>query len=88
MYRQQFTQEEMKRIQIIYKVNGESFDTLELAQMHCKSKDDDIYLYVGSKSAMPFSRRPKWDANETWVEDTLYWFGYHWKREDNKEYAI
>ena len=88
MYQQQFTQEEMERLQIIYKVNGESFDTLALAQMHCKSKDDDIYLYVGSKSTMPFSRRPKRSANETWVEDTLYSFGFHWKREDNKEYVI
>ena len=88
MYQQQFTQEEMKRIQIIYRVNGESFDTLALAQMHCKSEDDNIYLYVGSKSVMPFSRRPKWDTNKTWVEETLQWFGYHWKREDNKEYAV
>lgn len=56
-------------IQIVYKVNGESFDTLSLAQMHCKSEYDNIYLYVGSKSV-------------------LQSFGYHWKREDNKEYAI
>ena len=83
-----YTKRKEVMLQIIYKVNGESFDTLALAQMHCKSKDDNIYLYVGSKSAMPFSRRPKWDANETWVEDTLYSFGFHWKREDNKEYAI
>ena len=75
-------------LQIIYKVNGESFDTLELAQMHCKSKYDNIHLYVGKKSVMPLSRRPKWDTNETWVKGTLYWFGFHWKREDNKEYAV
>lgn len=88
MYQQQFTQEEMKRIQIIYRVNGESFDTLALAQMHCKSKYDNIHLYVGKKSVMPFSRRPKWDTNDTWVKETLQWFGYHWKRENNKDYAI
>ena len=75
-------------IQIVYKVNGESFDTLALAQMHCKSEYDNIYLYVGKKSVMPFSTRPKWDANEIWVEETLQLFDYHWKREDNKEYVI
>ena len=53
-----------------------------------KSKYDNIHLYVGKKSVMPFSTRPKWDTNEIWVEETLQLFGYHWKREDNKEYAI
>ena len=75
-------------IQLVYVVNGESFDTLQSAQMHCKSKYDNILLYVGKKSVMPFSRRPKWDTNDIWVKETLQWFGYHWKRENNKDYAI
>ena len=83
-----YTKRKEVMLQIIYKVNGESFGTLELAQMHCKSKYDNIHLYVGGKSVMPLSRRPKWDTNETWVQETLYWFGFYWKREDNKEYAV
>ena len=83
-----YTKRKEVMLQIIYKVNGESFGTLELAQMHCKSKYDNIHLYVGEKSVMPLSRRSKWDTNETWVQETLYWFGFHWKREDNKEYAV
>lgn len=74
-------------IQLIYKVNEKCYNTLLAAMMH-SGHGDFIYLFVGSTSEMPFSGRSYKKASYQWVKDTLFLFGYHWKQEKGKEYAI
>lgn len=74
-------------IRLVYKVNGEYYNTLPTAIKN-SSNNDFIYLFVGEKSDMPFSGRRNKIATLQWVKDTLHLFGYQWKEENNKEYAI